>query len=670
MTERIFALDIGTRKVMGLLARAEGDGVVVDDAELVEHPTRSMSAGQIQDVPRVAAVVRETIAALEARCGKIPTKAAVAVAGRNLKTVRGRAKLPFARPQQVTAEDSQWCVQQALQEAQRQLGPSDASAQYHQCVGYVVTWFSLDGETLSQPVGHVGETLEAEVLATFLPRRVLDSLFSVLEASGLEALCVTLEPIAALQAAVPEGLRRFHLALVDIGAGTSDIAIVREGRVRAFGMVPMAGDFVTDRISDQCLVDFFTAERLKCSLASEGPIEALDLFHRPRHFAPAEIRRGLEPAVKELARQIAAHILDLAGGQAPQLVVCVGGGSLTPGIEDAISDALGIERDRVGFRAPSIQSASPAMSTPQAVTPLGIALVARDKAGLRFRRVYLNEKPVHLLDSGATLTVQAAFVAAGVPPDQIYGRPGPARTYTLNGKVRAVRGFPGSRGRISVNGQPAGLDRELRENDRIKFEPGSSGAEGIATLREALAEAAVQVRINGDLQTVFPNALLDGAHCNLDAELPDRARIAWDSPATAWEAAEKFMHHSRGHRHDSSSVTLKVLLNGAPASRSSVLCAGDQLDVSVSEPSLPFPEPLPEAPLPFNSLRVRLNGEEIVLQPAAGPGERVMLFDLFRHVPMNLSAVPGKRLRLLINGESAGFTSPLHHDAEVRVFFE
>ena len=79
--------------------------------------------------------------------------------------------------------------------------------------------------------GHTGQVLEAAVVATFLPSEVVDSLYAVMVEAGLEVASLTLEPIAALNAAIPEDIRLLNLALVDIGAGTTDIALCRDGGV-------------------------------------------------------------------------------------------------------------------------------------------------------------------------------------------------------------------------------------------------------------------------------------------------------------------------------------------------------------------------------------------------------------------------------------------------------
>ena len=77
----------------------------------------------------------------------------------------------------------------------------------------------------------------------------MDGLYSAVELAGLHVASLTLEPIAAINMAIPEKFRLLNIALVDVGAGTSDISIVKDGSIIAFGMIPLAGDEVTEAIA-------------------------------------------------------------------------------------------------------------------------------------------------------------------------------------------------------------------------------------------------------------------------------------------------------------------------------------------------------------------------------------------------------------------------------------
>ena len=113
----------------------------------------------------------------------------------------------------------------------------------------------LDDEVIGNLIDQQGDDAAVEIIATFLPRVVVDSLIKALHRADLELEALTLEPIAAIDVLVPPSMRRLNVALVDVGAGTSDIAITDSGTVIAYGMVSAAGDEVTEALAIiSCLI--------------------------------------------------------------------------------------------------------------------------------------------------------------------------------------------------------------------------------------------------------------------------------------------------------------------------------------------------------------------------------------------------------------------------------
>ena len=92
---------------------------------------------------------------------------------------------------------------------------------------------------------------------------MVDGLYAAVGQAGLSVANMTLEPIAAINVAIPENYRMLNIALVDVGAGTSDISITRDGSIIAYGMIPHAGDELTEVIVQHFLVDFNMAESIK-----------------------------------------------------------------------------------------------------------------------------------------------------------------------------------------------------------------------------------------------------------------------------------------------------------------------------------------------------------------------------------------------------------------------
>lgn len=137
-------------------------------------------------------------------------------------------------------------------------------------------------------------------------------------------LAMTLEPIAAINVLIPASMRRLNVALVDIGAGTSDIAITSEGTVTAYGMVPSAGDAITEAVSDEYLLDFHEAERVKRELNTSQIIRFKDILGYEKSVSKEAAAASIQPAASRLAKLIKEEILSLNSGKPPKAVMLIG----------------------------------------------------------------------------------------------------------------------------------------------------------------------------------------------------------------------------------------------------------------------------------------------------------------------------------------------------------
>ncbi|MEW6516930.1 MAG: cell division FtsA domain-containing protein [candidate division FCPU426 bacterium] len=709
MTAPLFALDIGTRKVAGLVVEPRERGLRVLAARVQEHPDRAMLDGQVHKVEAVAAVVAEVKAALEADLGLKLRSAAVAAAGRALLTRPGQAKRRLPFPAEVQHAAVLEMELEAVRQAQAGLQPS---GQLH-CVGFSTVRQYVDGEALDDIAGHRGLEIGVEVLATFLPRQVVDSLLVVLRRAGLQATSLTLEPIAALEAVLPQDLRRLNLALVDIGAGTSDIALTRDGSVFGYAMVTQAGDEVTERLCEHYLLSFQEAERLKRRLdaPADTVLEAVSILNQPLRLTVAEVRKALVEDMARLAQAIAEPIRQLNGGS-PRAVVMVGGGSSLAGLGEAVAGALELEPTRVGARGPEtiagVDNPTPWLHGIEGVTPLGIALTALRGRGLKFLDARVNQEAVQLLALHERPTVFDALLSAGREIKRLVPRPGQALTYTLDGRLQTVPGTIGEPARLSVDGKPATLDTPVAEGSRVEVTEAVDGQD--AVLRPSQVprpQGPFWCTVNGQNIELAVVLAANGQPAAGDDPLPDRSELAWVSdrslaqlvPETAGLAADpaeenisirmngqtrevRRMHPSRLHA------------NGRPCAPDYHPKPGDRIEWSQAVPeSVRLRDLLGELPirqqikvmvngepkwLETGGARILLNGQpagvddpvppeaEIVVESAGGqpPILSQALADLNLTPPPNAGP-----LKLKVNGQEAAFTTPLRDGAEIEITF-
>ena len=265
-SDMIFALDIGTRSIIGVVGRVVDERLQVLAIEKEEHGKRAMLDGQIEDIGQVAKVARRVTDRLEQRLDCTLERVCVAAAGRALRTETGSNILEFPEVTRITNDIIGRLESGAVSNAEAQIGQGQDGQRRFYLVGYTVSGYHLDHYPMTTLRGHNGQLMEASVVATFLPSEVVESLYAVMERSGLEVASLTLEPIAALNAAIPADLRLLNLVLADIGAGTTDIAVCRDGTVVGYTMATIAGDEITEELMRRFLIPFATAEWMKTQL--------------------------------------------------------------------------------------------------------------------------------------------------------------------------------------------------------------------------------------------------------------------------------------------------------------------------------------------------------------------------------------------------------------------
>jgi len=455
-----------------------------------EHSQRAMYDGQVHDVKEVTKAVLMVKNDLEQKIGEQLKKVAVAAAGRALITEIAHASRQEPFPIEWKREDILTLEMEALQNAIMKITTPELSSNSFYCVGYSVIKQYLEGQDISSLVGQRGTKAEITIIATFLPRTVVDGLFSVLEHSNLELDRLTLEPIAAGQAAIPRDMRRLNLALVDIGAGTSDIAITREGSFTSFGMVPMAGDEITETLCEHFLLDFIEGEKIKKELNNKDQIEITNFFGTKEFFAKNQLLDIIRPTVKCLAEKIYQEILLLNENTPPQAIILVGGGSQTPLIKEYLVDISKLPVSRIGLqtreRLNYILGDEDNLSGADVITPIGIGMVALEGNGLHYYSVTVNKISVPILEFHHA-TVAEALLAAGIHPRSFVGRPGKALVYFLNGNMKVLKGELGKPAKILVNAQPAVLEQRIYPNDCIDFTPGCNGNDAKAQVKDVVS---------------------------------------------------------------------------------------------------------------------------------------------------------------------------------------
>ena len=596
--DRIFSLDIGTRSVIGIVAeyRDDDEQLHVVAPDRLEHTTRAMLDGQIHDVPQVAAVIEKVKKSLEAKTGPLKN-AAVAAAGRALYTMTAEAEMDVNGL--ITAEQQRNLDFAGVQAAQAALAEShtvDDPTRYY-CVGYSTIRYVLDDIQLKMLIGQRGKKAKAVVIATFLPRQVIDSMQSALHATNLEMRALTLEPIAAINVLIPPTMRHLNLVLVDIGAGTSDVAITKNGSVIAYGMVPLAGDEITEAISQRFLLDFNIAEDIKRRAANGEDVTFTDILGMDYALKANEIIDPVLPNIENLAGAIAKQILEL-NGDAPQAVMLVGGGSLTPHLAEFVAEALGMPANRVAVRKPDrvdgITDLPEELHSPDAVTPLGILKIASLNT-LHFLSVYVNDEEYSLFNF-RELTISDALLNAGINMRKYNGHPGLGLMVNIGTEKKFFPGTLGTFAKIMLGDEEANLDTVIHDGARITIIPGENGTTPSVRLGDLVtAGQEYTIYINGREKHIRQRVTINGKEADADQLLADGDTIESREFKSLGEAllaagyppTGRKIHYKLNGSDTTYSCTPEILLNDNPASISMPIHEGDHVEyIADEEPKL------------------------------------------------------------------------------------
>jgi cell division ATPase FtsA len=530
-------------------------------------------------------------------------------------------------------------------------------------VGYTVVNYYLNDGAIMSLKGHRGNKIGAEVLATFLPHVVINGLYTVMDKIGLEVSNLTLEPIAAIQAAIPQKLRLLNLALVDIGAGTSDIALTQDGTIVAYAMASVAGDEITEALATTYLLDFDTAEKLKLDLNKKDSHSFSDIVGIPYILSTQEIIEKISDVLESLGAEIANKIIEY-NGKAPSAVFCIGGGSQIPQFTSYLAEKLGLPKERVVVRGTEIIEniifQCERLEGPEFITPIGIGIIAEKDREQDFLQVSVDGRNIKLFNS-KQLLISDALILIGYNARKLISRSGKKLIFTLNGKEKQISGVPGESARIYLNGKISSLDTPIHHKDEIMINPATDGKDGTTTLREII-DTLKSVTFNQLEVKLYSKLTVNGKEQEIHYDIQEGDRINYSEI----ERIQDLLH-----RFEMNPVHYHVFVNEVERELDYVLRNGDRIytrerDYSVEQTPAISSENSLEAGVPLTrSILVYVNGKETNICKESG---HFIFVDVFNHIDFDRTKSKGS-LILKLNGRRANYTDPILEGDQIEVFW-
>ena len=520
----VFGLDIGTRSVVGTVGYMEDEIFNVIAQSALKHETRAMLDGQIHDIGKVGATIRRVKEELEQQTQIHLTDVCIAAAGRVLRTMKTNFEEEFTDNRELTQEEIYNLESKAVEKAYQEFLAQNQSDMKFYLVGYSVMHYYLDDYQIANLEGHNAGRVAIDLIATFLPDDCVDGLYKACERADLKVANMTLEPIAAMMVAIPPQYRMLNLALVDVGAGTSDICITDDGTITSYGMLPIAGDSITEIIAQHCLVDFNTADQIKIDASHMDQVKYVDIMGLEKTISAKEIGKMIKPLVEKMSKMVTQQIKQLNGNKPVSAVFVVGGGGCVPGYTKALAKEMKIPEERVALRGEEVMKSIHFLNENDdiahdslMVTPLGICVSFYEQSN-NFVFVSFNGQQTKIYDNGKLAIVDAAM-QADFPNEDLFPKRGEELRFTVNGQERMVRGEPGEAAVITLNGSPADIHTKIHANDIIEVtsstvgKPGKSDISDIpefgGTFNITVDGKSIDVprtaEVNGEVQTGFYN---------------------------------------------------------------------------------------------------------------------------------------------------------------------
>ena len=375
MSEIIVGLDIGTTKIAAIVGRRNEHGKI-EILGLGRSESLGVMRGVVANIEKTVASIREAVEEAEAKSGVEIKEVYVGIAGQHIKSMQHRGMITRANNEY---EISQSDIDAITEDMYRLAMPPG-----EEIIHVIPQEFIVDNEQgIKEPVGMAGIRLEANCHIITGLVTAAKNIYKCVEKAGLKTKDLILEPLASAEAVLTDEEKEAGVVLVDIGGGTTDIAIFQDGIIRHTAVIPFGGNVITEDIKEGCSIIRNQAELLKVKFGS-----ALSKQTRENEIVSIPGLRGREPkeiSVKNLAHIIQARIEEIIdnvyyeiknSGYEKKLIagiVITGGGSQLKNITQLVEYITGMDT-RIGYPNEHLGKGLDEVKSPMYATGVGLVI--------------------------------------------------------------------------------------------------------------------------------------------------------------------------------------------------------------------------------------------------------------------------------------------------------
>jgi cell division protein FtsA len=385
MGEIIVGLDIGTTKVVALVCNVEDGNIEI--IGMGKAPSHGLEKGVVVDIGETTASIKRAIEEAENMADVKIERVYAGIAGKHISSINNSGTVSISRENRIiTLED----VQRVIDTAQAVQIPPDS-----QLIHVIPRQYIVDGqEGITDPVGMTGTRLEVDVHIVTGSITAVHNIRRCVENLGIEVEQIVLQPLASSYAVLTEAEKELGVVLMDIGGGTTDIAIFRDGDIWFSKILPIAGEHITNDIAVGLRVSYEEAERIKIQeglpritdeAAEEERIEITTISEEKKLISKRKLAKIIEPRLEELFDLAMGEIEDVGYRDLiPAGIVLTGGTSLLKGLPEFVSERYDIAVRR-GRPPHGIHGLRDIVESPIYSTVIGLVKYAVESKEYRYR---------------------------------------------------------------------------------------------------------------------------------------------------------------------------------------------------------------------------------------------------------------------------------------------
>jgi len=382
------ALDIGTEFVKALVFKVEDDKAVVLGAARQKQQLSDMAAGAVTDINGVVKNCEKALAEAAEMANELPEQVIIGIAGELVKGMTTSVRYIRPNPKEkITLEELRDIIARVQRRAFDRVRSVLAWETGHseidvRLVNAAIVDIVIDGYKIVNPIGFQGREVQVGVFNAFAPIVHLGALQTIADSLDLDLLSIVVEPYAVAKSVAPDESAKFSAIFIDVGGGTTDVAVVRAGGVEGTKMFALGGRAFTRRISGVFGIPFSQAEKMK-----------IDYSHGELNEEKAEIvKKAIDADCEVWFSGIQLTLGEFSDVELlPSKILLCGGGTHLPDIKDILE--TGNWSKKLPFaKKPTVKFITPKevinvldqtgkLTQPQDVTPMALANLAIELVG-------------------------------------------------------------------------------------------------------------------------------------------------------------------------------------------------------------------------------------------------------------------------------------------------